>query len=170
MDAPADVVKRPAAVALTRSAPPGRARARGPRGVVLEALGRNWLMTIEHKDWRPRRPGERVAEIGPLRVQPGKRYSALFMEAVTAPGWSSAVHSHSGPEAWFTTSGETCLETPSGTIVGRPGAPAIVPEGPPMFLTAIGTETRRAITLILHDASRPPTTAEHDWKPKGLCR
>ena len=31
----------------------------------------------------------------------------------------SAVHRHSGPEAWYTVSGETCLETPDGTQVGR---------------------------------------------------
>ncbi|HVX39762.1 MAG TPA: hypothetical protein VHB25_09330 [Gemmatimonadaceae bacterium] len=145
-------------------------RARGPRGTVLRALGRSWLMTIERQDWRPKREGEHVADIGPLVVKPGRSYAALFMEAVTTPGMTSAVHRHSGPEAWYTTAGETCLETPSGTIIGRAGAPAIVPEGPPMYLTAIGSETRRAITLILHDAKRAPTTEEHDWKPKGLCK
>ena len=27
-----------------------------------------------------------------------------------------------------------------------------------------------AVVLILHDASQPPITLEHDWKPKGLCK
>ena len=46
----------------------------------------------------------------------------------------------------------------------------IVPGGPPMHLTATGSETRRALVLILHDSTQPPTTPEHDWKPLGLCR
>jgi hypothetical protein len=45
----------------------------------------------------------------------------------------------------------------------------IVPGGPPMLLTATGTGERRAIVLVLHDASQPPITLEHTWVPKGLC-
>jgi hypothetical protein len=55
-------------------------------------------------------------------------------------------------------------------MVGRAGGPpVIVPQGPPMELTATGTEIRRALVLILHDATQPPTTVTSDWKPKGLC-
>jgi hypothetical protein len=49
------------------------------------------------------------------------------------------------------------------------GPPVIVPDGPPMELTATGTETRRALVLILHDSTQPHTTVATDWKPKGLC-
>jgi len=35
---------------------------------------------------------------------------------------------------------------------------------------ATGTETRRALVLILHDSTQKPTTPAHDWTPKGLCR
>jgi hypothetical protein len=45
----------------------------------------------------------------------------------------------------------------------------IVPGGPPMHLTATGTETRRALVLILHDSTQPPTTPAPDWTPRGLC-
>ncbi len=38
-----------------------------------------------------------------------------------------------------------------------------------MHLTATGTEQRRALVLILHEASRPVTTPARDWVPKGLC-
>lgn len=138
-------------------------------GTVVEALGKTWLSTIGPRGWRPAHAGKRVAEIGPLQVTAGKEYSAVYMEAIMTPGMTSSVHSHSGPEAWYTEAGETCLETPQGTIVGSAGKPAIVPAGPPMFLTAIGKAKRRSITLILHDASQPPTTMVHDWKPKGLC-
>lgn len=145
-------------------------RARGERGVVIKALGKAWLMTIDTAGWRPSRPGVHVADIGPLHVTAGKEYAATFMEAIMTPGMTSAVHRHSGPEAWYTIAGETCLETPNGKLLGSAGHPTIVPEGPPMFLTATGKRQRRAIVLILHDAAQPPTTMEKEWKPKGLCK
>ena len=145
--------------------------AKTDRGVVRESLGRVWVATIEKKEWRGSGDGERIADIGPISVEPGKRYSAVFMEAVMKPGMKSAIHTHSGPEAWYTESGATCPETTQGKIVGKAGSTStVVPLGLAMELTAIGDEERRGITLILHDASKPPTTMEHDWKPKGLCQ
>jgi len=143
--------------------------AKGPRGTVVESLGRVWLLTVDTAGWRPS-GGERVAEIGPLPVSTDAAYAAQYMEAVFTPGMTAPAHRHSGPEAWYTVTGETCLETPSGKMIGRAGgSQVIVPGGPPMHLTATGTETRRALVLILHDSTQPPTTPEHDWKPKGLC-
>lgn len=140
-------------------------------GTVLESLGKIWLLTIGKPGWFPARKGERVAEIGPIPISAGKEYSALYMEAILDPGMTSAIHTHSGPEAWFTAAGETCLETPEGKFVGRPGGPpVIVPSGLPMLLTATGTQQRRAVTLVLHESSEPPTTVVHDWTPKGLCK
>src|SRR5215471_1947465 len=34
-------------------------------------------------------------------------------------------------------------------------SPVIIPGGPPMHLTTTGTEVRRALVLILHDANKP---------------
>jgi len=145
--------------------------ARGPRGTVIESFGRVWLFTIDVAG--PRRPGaERIAQIGPLPVSSATAsYSAQYMEAVFTPGMTAPAHRHSGPEAWYTLTGETCLETPEGKMVGRAGGSQVnVPGGPPMHLTAAGTETRRALVLILHDSSQPATTPAADWTPKGLCR
>jgi quercetin dioxygenase-like cupin family protein len=143
--------------------------AKGPSGTVVESLGKVWLLTIESADWRPS-GGERVAEIGPLPVIAGAKYSAQYMEAIFTPGMTAPAHVHSGPEAWYTLAGETCLETPQGRQIGRAGSEyVIVPGGPPMHLTATGTEQRRALVLILHDSSKPATTPVHDWTPKGLC-
>jgi quercetin dioxygenase-like cupin family protein len=143
--------------------------AKGPRGTVVQSLARVWLLSIEVAGWRPR-GGERVAEIGPLPVRAEVRYAAQYMEAVFTPGMTAPAHRHSGPEAWYTLTGETCLETPEGKLIGRAGeSHVIVPGGPPMHLTATGSEIRRALVLILHDSTQPPTTPEHDWKPKGLC-
>lgn len=144
--------------------------AKGPRGTVVESLGKVWLLTIDVAGWHPS-GGERVADIGPLPVRAGVAYVSEYMEAVFTPGMTAPVHRHPGPEAWHTVAGETCLETPEGKMVGRAGgAPVIVPGGPPMHLTATGTETRRALVLILHDASQPATTPASDWTPKGLCQ
>jgi quercetin dioxygenase-like cupin family protein len=144
--------------------------AKGPRGTVVESLGRVWLLTVEKAGWRPAK-GERIAEIGPLPVIAGEQYSAQYMEAILNPGMTSAIHTHAGPEAWYTVAGETCLETPEGKFVGRAGGePVIVPGGPPMLLTATGTIQRRALVLVLHQSSQPATTVVHDWTPKGLCK
>ena len=140
------------------------------KGTVIDALGAHWLLTIADSAWRPR-GGRHVAVIGPLPVTPGVAYSALYMEATMRPGMKSAIHRHSGPEAWYTMKGETCLETPDGTQVGRPGnPPVIVPGGQPMELTATGKAKRESLVLILHDASQPPTSMESTWKPRGLCQ
>jgi quercetin dioxygenase-like cupin family protein len=139
-------------------------------GIVVESLGAIWLFTIEGPNW-PSSSGERVARIGPLPISTGHAYQAQYMEAIFTPGMVSATHTHSGPEAWYTEAGETCLETPAGAQTGRKdGPPVIVPGGVPMHLTATGSIQRRAIVLIIHDSSLPSTALEHDWVPKGLCK
>ena len=144
--------------------------ATGARGMVLEVFEKVWLLTIGEPRWRSS-GGTHVAEIGPLPIKAGVAYTAQYMEAVFRPGMKSRIHRHSGAEAWYTLSGETCLETPEGTMVGRAGGShVIVPAGPPMELTATGTETRRALVLILHDATQPHTSPATDWRPRGLCR
>jgi quercetin dioxygenase-like cupin family protein len=138
--------------------------------VVVKSLGKTWLLTIADKGWRPS-GGERIAEIGPLPISAGQTYSAQYMEAIFTPGMEAPAHTHAGPEAWYTQAGETCLETPSGKQIGRAGGPpVIIPGGPPMHLTATGTEQRRALVLILHNSSERATTPEHHWAPKGLCK
>jgi quercetin dioxygenase-like cupin family protein len=143
--------------------------AKGPHGTVIEALGQVWLFTIGEAGWRPG-GGVRVAEIGPLLVKSGEKYTARYMEAIFTPGMTSNVHRHPGPEAWYTTAGEVCLETPDGKIVGRAGESTIVPAGPPMHLTATGTEQRRSLVIILHESSQRSGIQVTDWTPKGLCK
>jgi len=138
----------------------------GPQGTVIESLGKVWLMTIEDAKWRPAH-GHRIAEIGPLPIVAGEKYSVQYMEAIFTPGRTAPPHIHSGPEAWYTMAGETCLETSDGRVqIGRAGGPpVIVPMGLSMNLTATGTQQRRAIVLILHQSSKPASTMIHDWTP-----
>jgi quercetin dioxygenase-like cupin family protein len=140
------------------------------RSTVIDAFGSTWLVTIADRNWRSK-GGEPVTNIGPLPIQSRVAYSALYMEASMRPGMKSAIHRHSGPEAWYTLQGETCLETSQGTQVGRAGGPPVImPGGLPMELTATGTMERRSLVLILHDSSKPPTMRETTWSPRGLCK
>jgi quercetin dioxygenase-like cupin family protein len=142
--------------------------AKGPRGTVIEAFGKVWLYAIAVADWHPV-GGEHVADIGPLPVKPGTKYTARYMEATFTPGMKAAVHRHSGPEAWYLLTGAQCLETPEGMTVLHAGESGIVPEGPPMALSSVGAETRRSVLLVLHDTTQPWIAMTEDWQPKGLC-
>ena len=144
--------------------------ARGPRGTVVESLGKIWLFTIEAAAWRPT-GGQRVAAIGPLPLVEAEKHAAVYMEGIFKPGMDSVVHRHPGAEAWYTLTGEMCLETPEGKTVQRAGEPGvIVRAGPPMRLSGTGSEIRRSVVLILQDAAQPRSMAAHDWTPKGLCK
>jgi len=141
---------------------------KGPNGTIVESFGKIWLYTIAEHAWRPA-GGERVAVIGPFAVAAGKQYTARYMEAVFTPGMRAAIHRHSGPEAFYLLSGTQCLETPDGITITRAGEGAVVPEGPPMALSSVGTELRRSVVFVLHDPAEPWITMVHDWHPTGAC-
>jgi hypothetical protein len=150
------------------------------RSTVVESLGRLWLYTIADEGWRPA-GGDRIARIGPLDVSGGQAYTAHYMEAVFPPDLDTGVigHRHPGSEAWYVVTGTQCLETPNGLIMASAGNAALVPEGWPMAISAVGPRTRRALVLILHRSDEAYSMPVHhqthvgspfaDWKPKGLC-
>jgi mannose-6-phosphate isomerase-like protein (cupin superfamily) len=137
---------------------------------VAESFGKVWLLTIAHVRWRPA-DGERVAVIGPLPTTHAQRYVARYMEATFPPDepLKTTVHRHSGAEAWYVVTGAQCLRTPAHTTVLRAGEGGVVPPGPPMVLTAVGRDIRRALVLVLHDASEPWQTNTTEWSPTGEC-
>ena len=142
--------------------------ARGPRGTVVSAHGRTWLFTIEEEGWRPE-GGHRVARVGPLPLTPGRTYAAHYLDGVVPPQARTPAHRHAGPEAWYVLEGTNCLETPEGVRIATAGQSLIVPEGPPMVLTGVGSVTRRTLTLIVFDAAQPWTIPVRDWTPRGGC-
>lgn len=152
----------------TRAA--AEAARKGAPGTVVESLGKIWLFIIAGADWRAP-AGDRVAVIGPLSVMTDRDYTARYMEAVFPPkqAMQTAVHQHSGPEAWYVLTGAQCLRTPDEVLVIRAGEGGFVRPGPSMLLTSIGTETRRAVLLVLHDASQPWMTITTDWAPTTEC-
>ncbi|QNH17252.1 hypothetical protein HEP74_02398 [Xanthomonas sp. SS] len=137
--------------------------------VVVEAFGSVWLFTLAPAEWRSE-GGEHVSAVGPLAVAPASTYAAEYLRSVFTPGTMAPLHVHSGPEAFFAVSGDTCLETPDGVRIGRgPGNSLTIEAGPPMLLMAIGTVPRQGFALILHDAERLPTTLTQAWQPQGGC-
>ena len=143
------------------------ARVRG-RGTIVEAFGRVWLYTLAKQSWASP-AGRRMAVIGPLHTRPAVSYTVRYMQATFAPGMKTRVHVHSGPEAWYLVSGSQCLRTPVRTIVARAGEGAVVPEGPPMILSTVGSETRRSVLMVIHDSRRPWNTEHGQWQPQETC-
>lgn len=143
--------------------------AKGSQGTVVEALGKIWLFTVADAGWRPP-GGVRVAEIGPLLVKSGEKYTALYAEGISNVGDVTPVHHHPGPEAWYTMAGEMCVETPAGKMVGRAGETNIIPGDTPVTILATGAEQRRSVWLVLHESAHPWTAPVPDWKPRGLCK
>ncbi len=137
---------------------------------VVKAFGGIWLFTVAPLPSNPAH-GEHAGHVGPIPVDKKTAYDAEFLKSTFSPGMVAPIHVHSGPEAFFAVSGDSCLETPDGVQVGRgAGNSMIVRGGPPMLLMAPGPEPRKGFALILHDPALPPTTLVHDWTPKGLCR
>ena len=164
---------------------PSRAAAeaiRGPQGTVMDSFGKHWLFTIAEENWRPA-AGERIASRRTARREGKLPYTARYMEAEFPPGVQRGRigpgHRHPGPEAWYVLSGAQCLETPNGLVMVSAGGTAMVPEGWPMAVSGVGSETRRTVVLILHPSSEPYSMAIDDprspgaphshWKPRGLC-
>jgi len=144
--------------------------AKRPGATLMTALDQIWLFTIDAAGmWTP--GGKHVAEIGPLPVKSGTKYTAQYMEAIFPPGAETRPHTHPGPEAWYHAAGGVCLETPAGKAFGQAGDKGfIVPGDRPMRLTVTGKEERRSIVLILHETGKPAASLDTQWVPKGLCR
>lgn len=140
-----------------------------PTSAVVESFGSTWLFTLASSGWRAK-GGEHVAKVGPLPVAEGPSLAAEYLRSIFKPGATAPLHNHSGPEAFYALTGDTCLETPDGVQVGRgSGNILIIRAGPPMLLMAVGKGVRRGFALILHDAHQAPTTLTQAWQPKGLC-
>ena len=142
--------------------------ARGERGTVAEAHGRIWLFTIAEAEWRPA-GGQRVARVGPLPLTPGRSYAMHYIEGVVPAAAMTPPHRHAGPEAWYILEGTNCLETPDGVRTASAGETLVVPEGPPMVLTGVGTTTRRTLAVVVHDVAQPWTVLAPDFTAKGGC-
>ncbi len=143
--------------------------AAGSAGVAAEAHGVAWLMTVERQT-SDHHGGTHIALIGPLPLPSAQSYEMMILSALFSPSDYTPIHQHSGPEIWYVIAGEQCLQTPERALKTRAGETAIVPAGVTMRLVATGTEPRRALVLILHDAAQPPTSVINGPPPLADCK
>lgn len=138
-----------------------------PTEVVVDSFGKAFVFSIG-----PRTPDAAgTVQVGPLPLDDRNgHFVAEYLKSTFTPGMTAPVHVHSGPEAFYVVSGDSCLESPDGVQTAKgAGSSLIIRQGPPMLLMAVGSETRRGFALILHRPDAPPTTMVQDWTPKGLC-
>jgi quercetin dioxygenase-like cupin family protein len=141
--------------------------------VVVEAMGKIWLLTLGNKGQRSE-GGTFVNEIGPIPdVPPADGYVLDVAEAAfdfeMRAAVSRAVHTHPGPEIFYIITGEQCLETPAGAMRAGAGEGMVAPANTPMQLNITGSSKRDALFMIVHDSAKPWGMVS-DWQPKGLCR
>jgi quercetin dioxygenase-like cupin family protein len=152
---------------IDRFATEGAAQAAiGPTSIAFAAHGVAWLMTIEPAA-TDHHGGQHVAALALPALPPAEKYAMLAMSAYIPSGLTSRFHHHSGVEGFFVVDGQQCLETADRTYVMNKGDALVIPAGIAMRLVATGPTPRRALALIVYDASQPPTTRmEGEAAPK----
>lgn len=45
----------------------------------------------------------------------------------------------------------------------------VVPRGPPMAISGVGQDTRRAVVRVLHPSAESWASLAPEWSAKGLC-
>lgn len=141
--------------------------ARGRIAFVVDAASRVWLYTFGPKAAAPK-GGRAVATVGPLQLPSAKSYEVVAYFVVMPAGAHTDAHTHPGPEAWYVLAGAQCLETPAGVMHRAAGEGMVAPPNTPMDLTNPGPAIRRALFVVIHDASLPWGSSS-DWKPSGAC-
>lgn len=136
--------------------------AKGQRDTVVQSFGRSWLFRISGNPNEQATGGVLVASVGPLLLDPAPDYTARYMETVSMPGMRTAVHRHSGPEAWYVLSGAQCAATTQESVKAVAGQGAFTPANRVMQMVTIGAVKRRALVLVLHDSRLPWTTMMRD--------
>jgi len=126
-----------------------------------------WLSEFGPPDASPG-AGEAIAVVGPLKLPPAETFNAVLSFAVMQPGNRSMIHSHPGPEGWYLLAGEQCVLTPSGAKYAVAGETMTTPPDVPIELRVTGTTTRRALLVVIHDATKPRTIPS-TWEPPAGC-
>ncbi len=149
---------------------PSRAAAESAKhqiGFVVDAASRVWLYTFGPKD-AALKEGKVIASVGPLQLPSANSYEVVAYFVVMPARTQVGAHTHPGPEAWYVLAGAQCLETPAGVMRRAAGETMVATPNTPMNLTNPGPAIRRALFIVIHDASQPWMGAS-DWKPSGAC-
>jgi quercetin dioxygenase-like cupin family protein len=141
----------------------------GPASIAFDAHGISWLLTIESRI-DDHHGGTHVTQVGLPPLPPAAKHSMLVISAYITQGLTSRIHHHSGVEAFYVVDGQQCLETPERAYKMDKGGTLVVPAGVTMRLVATGSTPRRALAVIVYDASQPPTTRMETGPPLVSCK
>jgi quercetin dioxygenase-like cupin family protein len=144
-------------------------KAAGPNSVATEAHGSFWLLTAETRD-EDHHGGHHVAQIGPLDLPSASRYTMRVLSSSLAPGSTTPIHTHSGPEAFYIVDGEQCIEMSYTGQHLTAGQSFIVPVNTVHRGRVIGSRSRRALGLILYDAVYPASKDLGLATPISSCK
>lgn len=145
-------------------------QAREGKSTEFEAFDRFWLGTVAGQGWRPP-SGARIAVLGPIPVPADRAYTARYLRSMLVPGFRTRIHQHAGAELFYVLDGAQCIETTNGHLISRSGESAIAPPGVLMQLGTYGSDTVRALVLVLHDSDKPwVDRSPVDWQPPGACQ
>jgi mannose-6-phosphate isomerase-like protein (cupin superfamily) len=136
-----------------------------PASIVVEAVGKAWLLTLASKGERSQ-AGQFMTEVGPIQIPSAGGYEMIVSEADLGSEMNSLPlqHKHSGPEVWYLFSGEQCVELPDRVVRARAGEGVFVPAETPMKLNIMGKSKRDALFIVVHDPAQP-WYLYLDWQP-----
>lgn len=127
----------------------------GPTSLAAEASGRVWLFTLGPAGQRSA-GGALAAEIGPVPEIEAARYTLRANHARAPPGAATAVHIHSGSEAFYVLSGQLSQRTSHGIARVNAGESknGHMP-GVAMQLQSTGAADLDQLILFVVDADQP---------------
>lgn len=129
--------------------------AAGPTGLVAEAAGKIWLVTLGPAG-QASKGGSKVAEIGPLSLLTAPQYVLQLREGNIKAGAASPVHTHPGSEAFHVLAGELTLKTSRGVTRTAAGRSLAGPEvGTSMQAANEGTTDLHMLVLFALDSTKP---------------
>jgi len=129
--------------------------AAGKTSLAGEVSGRAWLFTLGPKGGSTP-GGSKVAEIGPVPPITAPEYLLRINHAGGPPGAKTAVHSHSGSEAFYVLAGRVGQRTPDGVTYADAGQFMNGhPAGTTMEVFSAGTTDLDQLVMFLVDATKP---------------
>ncbi len=141
----------------------------GPNSVATEAHGSFWLLTVEMMA-EDCRSGQHVARVGPLTLPPADRYFMRVLSSLLKPGSTTPIHTHSGPEVFYLVDGEQCIEMSDASQRLGVGQSFIVPGSTVHRGRVVGSKARKALALILYDATYPASRDLDNATPITSCK
>lgn len=97
-----------------------------------------------------------MTEVGPIPRVAAQQYLLRINEASGAPGSVTAVHTHSGSEAFCVLAGEQSIRSPHGVVrVKVCQAEAGQAADVPMQVSSSGSTNLHALVMFVVDATRP---------------